>query len=591
MTDDAEHRLDTMLLAQWEREPDQPAVVAGDEVVTAAELRRRATAMAAGLRDRGVRPGDRVGVYLERSVDFVVAATGLIIAGGAQAAFDVTDPPERTRRMLTDCAPKVLITSGRLHDRLAVDVDTLTVDDCPTRTVDPLPALADEPAVLIYTSGSTGEPKASLISHRALTSRLKALQATHQLGTDDRIVHHTAYSFDMFLIEVYWPLLYGGTIVLAEHGRHRDADHLADLIEHHRITTFYCVVSLLEIFLLARPEDERYDGLHRVLTGGEPLSPDLVRRLHARTTASLTNLYGPSECTIYCTAWECPRDPDPDTVLIGTAVQGSSLWILDEAGQPVPKGQPGELYVGGAGLAIGYFNRDELTAEHFVPDYLGQPGGRLYRTGDLVRQVAGGALEFLGRVDRQVKIRGIRVELGEIEAATLRCLGTRQAAAVTTGTGVRTRLIVFVVPQRGASADVAVDTRERLRDWLPPQLVPAAVLAVDSLPLSHNGKLDRDELARWAQAQPETVNTDVGDDLESVVAGVWREVLGLPEIDRDEDFFDVGGNSWQVVRTVKRLETLLAMPVPMRMLFQESTLAAFTAELALRRNPLNDREI
>jgi amino acid adenylation domain-containing protein len=351
---DTAHRLDTLLLAQWGRAPDHPALVDGDRTLTQGQLRDRASRVARTLRARGVGPGVRVAVRLDRSAEAVIGLLGVILAGGAHVAIDTDDPPERARYILDDCQPRVLLTA---HDRIAElayagtgTTEILTLKealdgpDGPGRPFEPAPELADEAALAIYTSGSTGHPKASLISHRAITRRLASLQSTHPLGADDRTVHHTAYSFDMFLIEVYWPLLNGATVILAEPQGQRDVQYLGELVRRHDVTSLYCVVSLLELFLLGQPDNARYPALRQVLTGGEPLSPELVRAFHGRFEASLTNLYGPSECTIYCTAWRCPRDPSLSAVLIGSAIEETPLRILDENGEPVPDGQPGELY-------------------------------------------------------------------------------------------------------------------------------------------------------------------------------------------------------------------------------------------------------
>ncbi|MFE9926440.1 non-ribosomal peptide synthetase [Streptomyces sp. NPDC005774] len=588
-------RVDTLLMESWDREPDRVALIdpATDIVVTASDLKERVLWTARALRERGVRPGDLVVVHQERSAAFVVSILGVLFAGGAQVALDVNDPPERTLETIADCAPRVLITGP--DSRLTTPVPALVVtgeerdrDGPPTEDGPDGPdgaASAAQPAVVLYTSGSTGHPKASLISHDALISRLSALQGTHPIGAHDRIVHHTTCTFDMFLVETYWPLLAGATVVIAAPGRQRDTDYLARLIREYGITTFYCVVSLLELFLLTRDPGERYDGLRQVLTGGEPLSPELVKRLHSRSTASLTNLYGPSECTIYCTAWECPRDPELDTVLIGSAVADTTLRILDPDGREVPDGEAGELYIGGAGLALGYLNRPELTRERFVADHLGEPGGRLYRSGDLVRTRPGGALEFLGRVDRQIKVRGVRIEPGEIESAASRCTGVRQAAVVAQGQGSAKRLVAFVVaePDTG-DTELVPALRAHLRSALPGRLVPSVIRVVGHLPLTANGKLDGALLIRWAAdasvgTAPDLGDIDTGGPLEDVVARIWRAVVGADDIDPDADFFDIGGDSFKAVRIVKETQRLLAVTTPLETLLQEPTVRSFSTAL------------
>ncbi|MFI6278232.1 amino acid adenylation domain-containing protein [Streptomyces sp. NPDC050988] len=603
---DADHRLDVLLLERWERDPGLPAIVSGDTVLTVGELRERVLRTAAALRAHGVRAGDRVVIHHERSVEFVVAVLGAMFAGAAHAALGVDDPPQRILRSVRDCAPRAVLTNSELRDRFSEapglsDLVVLTDEECATYPPTPEPVRdapgtsADDPVAVIHTSGSTGRPKASLLSHRALVSRITALQTTHRMDERDRMIHHTVCTFDMYLGELYWPLLAGATIVVAAPGRHRDADHLAELIRDQGITTVYFGVSQLELFLLTRDPAERYDGLRQVLTGGEPLGPDLVRRFHSRSTASLTNIYGPSECTIYCTAWVLPRDPDLDTVLIGPAIQDTELWILDENGVPVAEGEPGELHIGGAGVALGYLNRPELTAERFldaerlphVPAV--SPGGRLYRSGDLVRARPDGALEFLGRADRQVKIRGIRIEPGEIEETAKRCTGVGQAAVVAHGSGPEKRLAAFVVPEKGTEpGSLPSSVREALRTWLPPYMVPSAVEVVDELPLTPNGKLDRRLLetraakrsAESAPARPvRHVSVSADPDVESIVSEVWCEVLQVSEVGRDDDFFDLGGDSFKVLRVVETLRERLRADIPLAALLLEPTVGDFSEEL------------
>ncbi|WP_424217355.1 non-ribosomal peptide synthetase (plasmid) [Streptomyces sp. BI20] len=584
---DAEHRLDTALLARWEEHPHRTAILDGDLVVTAGEVRDRAVRIAALLRDRGVRPGDRVAVLLERSADFVVAVAAVVLAGGAHVAIDTGNPAERVDFLLRDCAPRLLLTSTALNPGLAADFTTpvLTMEECAEAKgpaeFRPVEEGADRPAVVIYTSGSTGRPKGSLLSHRAVTARLRSLQNSHPIGEQDRVLHHTACTFDMFLVEVYWPLLHGAPIVVVAPGRQRDPAHLARLIREHGVTTVWWVVSLLELFLLALPPGERVDGLRQVLTGGEALGPELVHHFHGRSRGTLSNLYGPSECTMYCSVWLCPREPEPRTVMIGSAIEDTTLWVLDERGRPVPDGQPGELYIGGVGVSLGYHDRPELTAERFVPDTLGGTGGRLYRSGDLVRVHPSGELEYLGRVDRQVKIRGFRIEPGEIEGTALRVPGVRQAAVVADGTGSDTRLVGFVVMEPGEDpARAAERVRTELTTRLPAHLVPATVVPVEGFPLTPNGKLDHGTLTGWAvetrtgPLPDDTGGSEVGD-LVALVAEVWGKVLGVPTVDPLDDFFELGGDSFRAVRVARELEERTGLKIPMHLVFEVSGVTEF----------------
>jgi amino acid adenylation domain-containing protein len=587
----AEQRLDRLLLRQWDREPDLPALIHGDVVVTAGELQDRVLALAGELREQGVVTGDRVAVYQPRSVEFVVSVLAVVFAGAAHVAFDVGDPPERTRHEIEDCAPRLVVTTRAGAARLEPPVPVLAVDDRalppPRNRLSPTDASPEAPAVVLFTSGSTGRPKASVISHAALASRMAAFQSSHPMGPGDRVLHHTTCTFDLYLAELYWPLLAGAAVVIAEPGRQRDAAHLAQLIRDAHVTTFCCVPSLLELFLLDRDSGERYDGLKYVIAGGEALSPDLVRRFHARSTGSLTNIYGPSECTVFATAWTCPRDPDPDLVLIGLPVPDTTVHLLDEHRLPVPDGEPGEIYIGGVGVADGYLGRPELTAERFITEVPGAEG-RLYRTGDLARRHPDGALEFLGRIDHQVKIRGVRVETGEIEATAQRCTGVRQAAVVAAGQGSDKRLYAFVVPEPDADpAALPAEVRDRLREWLPQAMLPSAVAVLDTLPLTQNGKLDRRLLSDRALADRPAASTtspapsdlSTAERMEDLVSGIWRAVLGVPQLARDEDFFDIGGDSFRAVQVMGAVQDALGRKVPLDVLLRQPTVEMFSAQL------------
>ncbi|MGW6681150.1 amino acid adenylation domain-containing protein [[Kitasatospora] papulosa] len=571
-------------MERWDRTPHLPALITGEKTLTMGELKERVLRTAGALRAHGVGPGDRVLVHHERSVDFVVAVLGVAFAGGAHASLDPKDPQARVLAIAQDCAPKAVLTNSAFMKQGSAldDVAVLTPQECATHApAPPVHGSPDDPVTLIYTSGSTGAPKASLISHRALVSRLHALQATNPLDERDRMVHHTACSFDMHLWEIYWPLLVGAPVVLAEPDRQRDADHLAALLRDHAVTTMYCVVSLLDLFLRARASTERYDGLRQVFTGGEPLPPELVTRFHARSTATLTNLYGPSECTMYCTAWLCPRDPDLKTVLIGSAIQETDLLVCDAEGNSVPDGELGELYIGGSGLALGYLGRSDLTAERFVST----PHGRMYRSGDLVRVAGpGGALEYLGRVDRQVKIRGIRIEPGEIEATALLCNGVGQAAVVAHGAGERKALAAFIVREAGAGEDpdLAHRVRDGLRARLPRHMIPRTVEVLEAMPLTANGKLDRAALEKRSSAAVRAPVPGASADpldLPSVVGEVWRNVLGVDSIPPDDDFFDLGGDSFGVVQIAQHLQERLGARVPLAVLLRNPTLRTFTEAL------------
>lgn len=565
--------------------PQRTALAFQGETLSYAGLLDAATARVAALRARGAAPGSRVAVYLDRGPELVISLVAAALAGTTQLAIDSDDPAARVQRLLADAAPQVVVTQPALLPGIASSARCAMVlgDDQVREPSGSLVSPGDpsEPAYMVYTSGSTGEPKASMISHTALLSRLDWLQRRYCLADDDRVLLKTACGFDVFIAELYWPLTAGATLVVAPPGGHRDPDYLAQAVLADGVTTLHFVPTLLDLFLAGRDPAERYDGLRRVMAGGEPLPPELVRRFYARSSGTLHNLYGPSECAIYSTAWECPRDPDLRKVLIGGPVNGAELWILGEDMQPVPPGTAGELFIGGDGVGNGYHARPSMTAERFLTLTVAGSHRSVYRTGDLVRDVGGGQLEYLGRVNTQIKIRGYRVEPGEIEVTILRTGLVRAAAVVADCAGSTPRLVAFVVPARPDASQTAVvnDLLLTLRRELPAYLVPAAVAVARELPLSPNGKVNRKELARQAsdvrpgssaaEAEPLTGTIAV------LVVELWKAHLGVEQVGAEDDFFLLGGDSMAAIQVVRSLAAELSHTVPARALFDAPTLGEF----------------
>jgi amino acid adenylation domain-containing protein len=575
------------------RFPQRTALVSAEWRLTYGQLLGIAASQAAVLRAHGAVPGGRVAIYLPRGPNLVIALVAAALTGSTQLAVDPDDPPARVRRLLADAAPSVLVTESSLLAGVAGlagpagSFDVVLAGELPDEpfSVPEVPGSPDDPAYMVYTSGSTGEPKASLISHRALLSRLGWLQRRYGLAADDRVLLKTACGFDVFIAELYWPLTAGATLVIAPPGAQRDPDYLARAVLTEGVTTLHFVPTLLEIFLAGRDPQERYDSLRRVLAGGEALTPELVGRFQARSTAELHNMYGPSECAIYSTAWECPRDPDLARVLIGGPVDGAELWVLDEDRQPVPPGTAGELYIGGDGLANGYHFRPELTSERFATLNLAGAARRVYQTGDRVRDAGGGELEFLGRMDTQIKIRGYRVEPGEIEIAILGTGLVRAAVVVAATTGAGQRLVAFVILSEPADAGRASEEiLAALRRDLPAYLVPVAIVDVDQLPVTVNGKVDRKELATRAAevrpaapAAPAVKPTTLTGAIPALVTTLWKQQLDIDQVDEDDDFFLLGGDSRAAVELVRSLASELSYRIPARALFDSPTLAEFAA--------------
>ncbi|WP_043220363.1 non-ribosomal peptide synthetase, partial [Burkholderia gladioli] len=500
--------------AQVRRTPEATALIAGDERLSYAELDARANRFARYLVGLGVGPDALVAVCLERSAAMVVSLLGILKAGGAYVPIDPAYPGPRIAHIVSDSAPAVVLVdaTGRealvdaLGDEKLVEYGLIDVSAASTPwdklSSDPLSpnALGLNPrhlAYVIYTSGSTGMPKGVQNEHDALVNRLTWMQEAYRLGGQDVVLQKTPFSFDVSVWEFFWTLANGATLVMAEPGAHRDADYLTEIIAKHGVTTLHFVPSMLAGFLEA-PDLTRCKTLSRIICSGEALPAPIARRCLERLPhAQLHNLYGPTEAAIDVTAFTCPPDFDAQAVPIGKPIANTRIYLLDEHQEPVPMGAIGELYIGGVGVARGYLNRADLTAQRFLADPFaraaGHPEARMYRTGDLARYLPDGNIIFLGRNDDQVKIRGFRIELGEIEVQLAKHDAVREAIVIARQDPAgNARLLAYVTPQESASREeLARSLREHLTARLPDYMVPAAFVVLDTLLLTPNGKLDR----------------------------------------------------------------------------------------------------
>jgi amino acid adenylation domain-containing protein len=572
--------------AQAARTPDAVAVVFEGERVAYAELNARANRLAHHLRALGVGPDVRVGICVERSVELVVGLLGILKAGGAYVPLDSSYPVDRLRNMVEDSDPAVLLThppqaatSASLSAGSAIPVLDLADTAAWAHRPEANPGRAGHGpgslAQVLFTSGSTGRPKGVMLEHGSLVNRLQWMQDRYGMQPHEAVLQKTPFSFDVSFWEFFWPLAVGARLVMARPGGHRDPAYLVETIRREGITMAHFVPSMLQIFL-EHPGSETCTGLLRVPVSGEAIPPALVRQFHERLPGvGMYNQYGPTEAG-EVTEWTC--DPQAERVLIGRAIHNSTVYVLDRAGEPVPVGVAGELFIGGVAVARGYLGRPRLTAERFVPDPFGEPGARLYRTGDLCRWLADGTLEYLGRTDFQVKVRGFRVELGEIEARLASHPVVREAAvlALDDGAGGK-RLVAYFVGEALESEAL----RAYLSEQLPDYMVPAAFVRLDAFPVTPNGKLDRkalptpegDAFATQAYEAP------VGE-TEQALAGIWAEVLGLERVGRRDNFFALGGHSLLVMRLIARTRQALGVEIPLTHVFSHPTVEALAVRLA-----------
>ena len=589
----AEYPRDTLVHhlfeAQAARTPDAPAVVFDEEALTYAELDRRANRLAHHLRGRGVGPEVRVAIHLERSPSMVVAVLAVLKAGGAYVPLDPTHPPERLRALLAGAEARLLLAESRAPAPEVPGVEAVYVD----REAERIAAQPETPArggagplnlaYVIHTSGSTGAPKAVMVPHRGVVNYLAHLARSHPLGAGDRVLNLASLTFDPSVRDLLGPLATGAAVVLLPGAEAGDPARILERLRAQRISVLLAIVpSLLRALVFTA--DERgiagFPALRRVMTTGETLGGSdarNVRRLFG-PQVELINQYGPTEVTMIAAAHPVGADDEADaTVRIGRPVSNAAAYVLDAALQPVPIGVPGALHVGGAGVARGYAEKPALTAERFLPDpFAAEPGARMYATGDRARLRADGTLEYRGRMDQQVKVRGHRIEPAEVEAALLAHGGVREAAVVSRGDGAReTRLAAFVVAAEAALSISAL--RGHLQARLPDYMVPASLVALDALPRTRTGKVDRRALAALPErdAAPEAEYVAPSGATEERLAEIWRELLEVERVDARANFFELGGHSLLATRVVARAQAALGVEVPLRLLLENPTLAAF----------------
>ena len=489
--------------------PDALAVVSEGQALTYAALNRSASSLARLLQRAGVGPEIFVAVYLERSLEMVGAFLAIFKAGGACVPLDVATPPERLAFLLRDCAPAVVVTQAQMRDRLPSEYRerAIVLDDLPADAEDssaPLPWQGHplQAANLLYTSGSTGRPKGVVNTHAGLHNRLFWMQDRYRLQRSDRVLQKTPYSFDVSLWEIMWPLQIGATLVLARSEGHKDSAYLAQLIREQSITVAHFVPSMLHIFL-DEPGLTRCATLRAIFCSGEVLSAELQRRCFARLDAELHNLYGPTEAAIDVTAWACRRDSVARTVPIGSPIYNTQIIVLDQHGAFVPQGVHGDLYIGGMGLARGYYRRPDLTAACFLPHPGSpEPGERLYKTGDLACEQPENTFEYKGRLDHQVKLRGQRIELGEIEIALEHHPGVRSCLVqVQTFAANDQRLVAYLIPA-GEPRPARKELLGFLRLSLPAYMLPSVFVYLEAWPLLSNGKINRHALPSATAPRP-----------------------------------------------------------------------------------------
>lgn len=562
---------------QVRRSPDAVALVTDSEEVTYGDLDRVASSIGLTLADLSVRRGDLVGIYVERGPRLIASLLGALKAGAGYVPLDPGYPAERVDYMFAHSGASAVLTESRitlppaLAKASVVCVDRLEghTEDCRHRAERPEPDHPDDTAYVIYTSGSTGRPKGVMVSHGALTNLLWAMRQTPGLDAADAILALTTPSFDMSVPELYLPLVVGGRMVIAPRDAARDGYLLAELIERHHVDVVQATPASWRILLTAG----WHGHLKRILVGGEALPEDLAAELIPRAS-EVWNMYGPTETTVWSTAQLVRRAAHP---AIGRPLANTRIYVLDTAGQLSPLGVPGEICIGGAGVACGYLHQPELTAERFVPDRFAD-GGSMYRTGDRGRYREDGTLEHLGRLDRQVKIRGYRIEPAEIEVRLQERPGVRQAAVTVDEQAAGAQLIAYV--EADSAAVDAEGLRAALAAILPGYMVPAAVVVLDSFPLTANGKLDRRRLTPpAARGSRGTAGARALTDPERRMAALWAKMLQVDHVGLHDNFFALGGDSLLAARTIAEVRRQFGVSIAVGEMFVAPTIAGLVAAI------------
>ena len=559
---------------QVSRTPDAAAIVTEDVRLSYRDLNARANQLAGVLQSNGVGPETVVGVLMDRGAEMIVALFAVLKACGAYLPLDPEHPDQRLEFMANEAQTRVILAQTHLRDRVPATASRV----CLIEQVRPEasqfpesnpanPVSGANAAYVIYTSGSTGQPKGVVNTHAGIVNRIRWMQATFELDSSDRVLQKTPFSFDVSIWEIFWPLLYGARLVMAKPGGHRDAAYLAREITRRQITTLHFVPSMLGLFL-EHPDVAACQSLKRVICSGETLPQALQQRFFDQSNAELHNLYGPTEAAVDVTHWQCRPDAGSQPVPIGRPIANTQIRILDAEMQPVPIGVPGELFIGGVQVARGYVAQPKLTAARFLNDPFTE-GGRLYRTGDMARWRPDGIIEFLGRLDSQVKLRGYRIELEEIETV----LGRHQsvqacAVALREDTPGDQRLVAYVVTANGGAPTDIAELRAHLRSALPAYMVPSAWVLLPALPLTGSGKLDR---AALPEADLPRTDEEESSQLEQAVAQVWRDVLGTGDVGPHSDFFEHGGHSLSAIRIAGRLGAAFGIEVPLAIIFNAPT--------------------
>ncbi|HLH60440.1 MAG TPA: non-ribosomal peptide synthetase [Ktedonobacteraceae bacterium] len=580
--------------AQVARTPLRAALISGQQRITYQELNRQANRLAAYLCRSGVGREALIGICMQRSIEMVIGLLGILKANAAYVPLDPAYPRERLAFMLDDARPAILLTQQHLAARLPSHERTICLDrDWQAIAQESEENVSggvggDHIAYMLYTSGSTGVPKGVLGTHRAAINRFCWMWNAYPFEQHEVCCQKTSLSFVDSVWEIFGPLLQGIPVVIIPDPLVKDSRQLLQTLAAHAVTRIVLVPSLLRVLLESENLQNSLPCLKYWTSSGETLSVDLAQRfLRQMPNSILLNLYGSSEVAADVTFYDVRNYTSQTSIPIGRPIANTQIYLLDEQMLPVPSGAPGELYAGGDGLARGYFNRPELTASRFVPDpFTGKPGARLYRTGDIARYLDDGNIEYLGRLDHQVKLRGVRVELGEIESVLGQHPAIRQVVVVAREDAPSDkRLLAYVVSHEKQSASPD-ELQKHMLERLPDYMVPSAFVFLEQLPLTPNGKLDRQALPVPVLARP-ALSSDflaARTPIEEAIAAIWSQALGIEQIGVHDNFFELGGHSLLAMQILSRLQADFSIELPVHRFLEAPTVAQLAEMLQQGQN-------
>ncbi|OYE00826.1 non-ribosomal peptide synthetase [Nostoc sp. 'Peltigera membranacea cyanobiont' 232] len=556
--------------------PEAVAVIFEGQQLTYQQLNERANQLAHYLQKKGVDREVLVGIFVERSLEMIVGVLGILKAGGAYLPLDPSYPADRLVYMLSDAAVSILLTQQSLVDSLAENQAEMLCLDSDRQIIahysqqNPVSQVTSENlAYVIYTSGSTGMPKGVMNLHRGICNNLLRTIDAYPLTAGDRILQITPFGFDVSVWEIFWPLIGGATLVVAKPEGHKDTTYLINLIAQQQVTQINFVPSMLRVFL-QQLNLENCHCLQRVFCGGEALSYQLTQEFFNRLNCELYNFYGPTETAVDATSWQCTLQSNYQIIPIGRPIANTQIYILNFQLQPVPIGIPGELHIGGVPLARGYLNRPELTAQKFIDNPFGN--GKLYKTGDLARYLPDGNIEYLGRIDNQVKLRGLRIELGEIESVLETHPQVAQTVVILREDTVENQHLVAYVVRKNQSLTPS-NLRRLLQDKLPSYMIPSAFVMLSDFPLNPNGKIDQNKLPKPDEISlVESPYLAPHNQTESILVKIWHQVLQILRIGVNDNFFDLGGHSLQAMNLMALIYQELEIEIPLSMIYEKPTI-------------------